>query len=416
MKVDVAIIGGGLMGSATALQLAKVGQKVIVLEKNSPGRHASGVNAGGLRRLNRHPAEIPLAVVAAQMWRDIHELVGSDCDVQLSGQVRVAENETDLEKLEERATLVRSLGFDHEQIITRDRLYQLVPALAPHCVGGLYTAGDGFARPYHALTAFRRQAQSLGVEYRAGCRVTGLERLDDSWRLMTSSDWRRSDEGRKSVPGNFEFVEAAILVNCAGAWAGKVCALLDEPVPLQVGAPMMMVTERLPHFLDPVVGAASRKLSFKQMQNGTVLIGGAYLADYNLDQETTEIDFTKLSESSRTVVELFPRMAQVRIVRTWAGLEAFMPDRIPVIGPSAKAPNVYHAFGFSAHGFQLSPVVGRIMSELILERQSSLPIEPFAIQRFQSSPELNSPSGKAGASPVISSLSCVSRGDSRATP
>ena len=138
-----------------------------------------------------------------------------------------------------------------------------------------------------------------------------------------------------------------------------------------------------------------------------MLIGGAYLADYNLDQETTEIDFTKLSESSRTVVELFPRMAQVRIVRTWAGLEAFMPDRIPVIGPSAKAPNVYHAFGFSAHGFQLSPVVGRIMSELILERQSSLPIEPFAIQRFQSSPELNSPSGKAGASPVISSLSCV---------
>ena len=369
MKVDVAIIGGGLMGSSTALHLALSGQKVIVLEKNSPGRHASGVNAGGLRRLNRAPAEIPLAVVAAQMWRDIYSLVGSDCDVKLSGQVRVAENAADLQKLEERAALVRSLGFEHEQLIGRERLYQLVPALAPHCVGGLYTAGDGFARPYHALTAFRLKAQSLGVKYRTGCQVTGLERLNNCWRIVT--------EAAK--------FEAPILVNCAGAWAGQICAYLDEPVPLKIGAPMMMVTERLPHFLDPVVGAASRKLSFKQMQNGTVLIGGAYLAEHDMVTETTEIDFTKLSESSQTVLALFPKMAKVRIVRTWAGLEAFMPDCLPVIGSSTKQPNVYHAFGFSAHGFQLSPVVGRIISELILNHKSSLSLEPFSIQRFQSS-------------------------------
>ena len=368
MTADVVIIGGGLIGSSTALHLAMAGQRVIVVEKNSPGRHASGVNAGGLRRLNRHPAEIPLAVVAARMWRDIHSLVGSDCDVKLSGQVRVAENAADLEKLEERAAMVCSLGFDHEQLIDREHLYRLVPALAPHCVGGLYTAGDGFARPYHALTAFRRKAESLGVEYRTGYRVTGIERVGDRWRVV-------SEQSKLDAP---------ILVNCAGAWAGQVCDYLDEAVPLKVGAPMMMVTERLPPFLEPVVGVASRKLSFKQMQNGTVLIGGAYLADHDMGKETTEIDFFKLSESSRTVVELFPRMAGVRIVRTWAGLEAFMPDRIPVISASGKEPNVYHAFGFSAHGFQLSPVVGRIMSELILNQKSSLEIKPFSIQRFQS--------------------------------
>ena len=369
MKVDVAIIGGGLIGSSTALHLAMGGQRVIVIEKDSPGRHASGVNAGGLRRLNRHPAEIPLAVVAAQMWRDIHSLVGSDCDVKLMGQVKVAENAADLQKLAERAALVHSLGFDHEQLIDRDRLYQLAPALAPHCVGGLYTAGDGFARPYHALTAFRRKAQSLGVEYRTGCRVTGVERVGDCWRVV-------SEQAK---------LEAPILVNCAGAWAGQICDYLNEPVPLKVGAPMMMVTERLPPFLDLVVGAASRKLSFKQMQNGTVLIGGAYLAEHDMGNETTDIDFSKLAESSRTVLALFPRMAGVRIVRTWAGLEAFMPDHIPVIGASAKAPNVYHAFGFSAHGFQLSPVVGQIMSELILSHKSSLEIGPFSICRFQPS-------------------------------
>ncbi len=368
MSFDVAVIGGGLIGSSTALHLAKQGKRVCVIEKATPGRHASGVNAGGLRRLNRHPAEIPLAVEAAEMWRHISDLVDSDCDVQLGGQVRVAENADDLKKLEQRAELVRSLGFEHEQIINRDRLYELVPALAPHCVGALYTEGDGFARPYHSLTAFRLKAQQLGVTYLSGCEVTGIDKVADNWQLQTSGD----------------VINADAVVNCAGAWAEKVCAALGEPVPLKSGAPMMMVTERLPPFLKPVVGAASRKLSFKQMQNGTVLIGGAHLAKHDMTNESTEIDFSALAESSRTVMALFPQMAKARIVRTWAGLEAFMPDQIPVIGPSSTAEGVFHAFGFSAHGFHLSPVVGRIMAELVLSGQSSLPIEAFAIERFAS--------------------------------
>lgn len=379
MSLDVAVIGGGLIGSSTALQLAKQGLRVTIIEKATPGRHASGVNAGGLRRLNRNPAEIPLAVAAAEMWRHITDLVDSDCDVRLNGQVRVAENADDMVKLEQRAELVRSLGFEHERLISREQLYQLVPALAPHCVGALYTEGDGFARPYHTLTAFRLKAQQLGVLYRTGCQVTGIERIADNWRLQTTQG-----------P-----IDAPVVVNCAGAWAEKICAELGEPVPLKSGAPMMMVTERLPAFLEPVVGAASRKLSFKQMQNGTVLIGGAHLARHDMASESTEIDFTALAESSRTVMALFPQMARVRIVRTWAGLEAFMPDQIPVIGPSSKASGVFHAFGFSAHGFHLSPVVGRIMAELVLNGESSLPIAPFAIDRFVSTTSDPTQTGQA---------------------
>ncbi len=143
-----------------------------------------------------------------------------------------------------------------------------------------------------------------------------------------------------------------------------------------------MVTERLPHFIDPVIGAASRKLSFKQMQNGTLLIGGAHLAKLDFEQELTEMDWHKLSESARTVMALFPQLKDVRIVRTWAGLEAFMPDNLPVIGPSAKSDKAFHAFGFSAHGFQLSPIVGLIMSQLILDGRTKIPIEAFRIDRF----------------------------------
>jgi sarcosine oxidase subunit beta len=216
------------------------------------------------------------------------------------------------------------------------------------------------------LNAFRRKAAALGVHYAPNTAVQAVE--------LDQRDWRVSAKQRE--------YRAPVLVNCAGAWADRVATLLGEPVPLRAGAPMMMVTERLPHFIDPVLGAAGHKLSFKQMQNGTLLIGGAHLADLDLMQERTEINWRKLAISARSVMTLFPQLQDVRIVRTWAGVEAFMPDNIPVISASATASNAYHAFGFSAHGFQLSPVVGKIISQLILDGKTKLPIDAFRIDRF----------------------------------
>lgn len=366
MNSEVLIVGGGLMGSCTALYLAMRGVKSIVLDKDHPGRHASGVNAGGLRKLNRNPAEIPLTVEASRIWANISELVDSDCDVKLSGQARVAESDSDLELLEKRAALVRDLGYEHEQMIDRKRLYELIPALAPHCLGALWCEGDGYARPYHATTAFRHKAASLGVTYLTGTAVNALEREGDNWIASTQSGE----------------IRATIVVNTSGAWGARLAKVVGDDIPLKPGAPTLMVTERLPHFIDPVVGAASRKLSFKQMQNGTVIIGGAHMARLDMAKEHTEIDYSTMAESARTVTALFPQMANARIVRFWAGIEGFTPDNIPVIGPSINAPGIFHAFGFSAHGFQLSPVVGRILSELILDGKSSLPIEPFRADRF----------------------------------
>jgi sarcosine oxidase subunit beta len=366
MKTDVLIIGGGLMGFSIALQLAKRGTSCIVLDKDTPGRHASGVNAGGLRQLNRQPAEIPLSVAAAEMWHDIKSLVDSDCDTYFPGQVRVAENAEDMQKLEQRAAMVQNLGFKHEEIIGQQELYKLIPTLVPHCEGALICRNDGYARPFHALDAFRRKACSQGVQYFTSTRVDEIERDNKGWRLTTPK-------------GKFR---APVLVNCAGAWAGRIAATMGESVPVKPGAPMLMITERLPRFIEPVIGAASRKLSFKQMQNGTLLIGGAHMAELDFNHLKTDMNWSKLAVSARTVMALFPQLKDVRIVRTWAGIEAFMPDNLPVIGRSGTSENAYHAFGFSAHGFQLSPIVGKIISQLILDDQTELPVEPFSIKRF----------------------------------
>jgi sarcosine oxidase subunit beta len=233
-------------------------------------------------------------------------------------------------------------------------------------VGGLLCRNDGYARPFHALTAFRDKACSLGVKYYPSTEVTEVQQNNGGWQATTSA-------GVFSAP---------ILLNCAGAWANNIAQSVGEQVPLTPKAPMMMVTERLPHFIDPVVGSASRKLSFKQMQNGTLLIGGAHLAELDMETLQTQINWPKLAVSARSVLALFPQLKNVRIVRTWAGIEGFTPDSLPIIGPSLQAAGLFHCFGFSAHGFQLSPIVGEIMSELVVDGHTNHPIEPFTINRF----------------------------------
>jgi sarcosine oxidase subunit beta len=148
---------------------------------------------------------------------------------------------------------------------------------------------------------------------------------------------------------------------------------------------MLMITAPMAPFLEPVIGATGRTLSFKQFRNGTVLIGGGHRGRLDRDHNRTEIDFAKLAVSARTVWDLFPVMRQAEIVRCWAGIEARMPDDLPVIGPSAASENAFHAFGFSAHGFQLGPIVGAIVAELVTGGRTNLPIAPFRVDRWQRS-------------------------------
>ena len=173
---DAIVIGGGLHGCSAALHLALRGLSVILLEKDHVGRHASGVNAGGVRRLGRALPEIPLAVASARIWREIEDLVDDDCGFESSNQIKVAENEEGLEQLKDRAAQVRALGFDHEEIFDRESLRDLLPAVARHCVGGMIVQGDGHANPPRTVQAFRRKGETIGVQVREGTAVRQIER------------------------------------------------------------------------------------------------------------------------------------------------------------------------------------------------------------------------------------------------
>jgi len=367
-NAEVLIIGGGLHGSSTALHLARAGVPVLVLEKNHVGRHASGVNAGGVRTLIRHPAEIPLALAALKLWYHIGDLVDDDCGFDQHGQVCVAENDADVATLRERLALMHELGYAHEEWIAADEVRALAPSIAPTVLGGIIARGDGAADPYRTTLAFCRKAQALGACFVEGARALRVVREAGQWRVTTA------DGATYTAP---------TLVNCAGAWADQIAAQLHEPVPVTPIAPMMLVTLAMPHFLDVVVLGCGRPLSFKQRANGTVLIGGGRRARVDRNTETTELDFHALAQGAAMVCELFPHMRGAVVNRGWAGIEARMPDDIPVIGASARHERAFHAFGFSAHGFELGPIVGKILADLITRGNTDLPIAAFDIQRFQ---------------------------------
>ncbi len=113
-----------------------------------------------------------------------------------------------------------------------------------------------------------------------------------------------------------------------------------------------------------------------------LIVGGGYRARGDPARETSRLDLAGLHAGAMTAVGLFPRLRDVAVLRCWAGFEGRTPDELPVIGPGRTGEGVFHAFGFSGHGFQLAPVVGRILAELIVEGATDLPIEPFRIDRF----------------------------------
>jgi len=262
---------------------------------------------------------------------------------------------------------VEALGFSHERLIDQAELRRRVAALAAHCVGGLAVDDDGAADPYRTTMAFARRAREAGAEVLEGEGVTALERSGEQWLVQGL-------QGRYRAP---------IVVNAAGAWAARLAALAGEVVPLRTRASMMIVTERMPRFVEPVIGATGRPLSFKQTACGTVLIGGGQQGQAVLEAEQSFVRLPNLARSAQTAIALFPCMRDIRMVRSWCGIEAEPPDRLPVIGPSAVAPGLIHVFGFSGHGFQLGPVTGFAVADLIVRGRTELPIAALGVERFK---------------------------------
>ncbi len=366
------IVGAGIHGCSIAMFLAKAGWKVIVVEKNIAGRHASGVNAGGLRLLMRDWQEYPLAQLAITHWANLDALVGEDaaklCEVRLgTSQIAVALDQAELTWAEARAKDMKRRGLGEEELLAQEEVRRLLPGISQAAIGGLISRRDGHANPAASARAFREAAKAAGATIIENCRVLGLGEISaGGWKVETST-------------GTYE---GGILVNCGGAWGSRIAALADEDLPERVMAPSMMVTMRIQPFITPVVIGIDRPLSFKQSAAGSLVIGGGILGEACLDQDTSFTVMDRMAQSAAATIEAFPALAQVSILRTWTGLEGGTPDGIPIIGPGTKHPNLWHAFGFCGHGFLLAPAVGELVARSLIEGKTDSLLAHFSPGRF----------------------------------
>jgi sarcosine oxidase subunit beta len=378
---DAIVIGGGLMGLSVAWALRQRRLHVRVLEATSVARHASSASAGGVRSLNRHPAEIPLARAALPLWSTLHKELGHPCGFQVSGQIRIAEDADAMAALAARAALSRELGYTHEHLIESSELRARCPQLASHCQGALLVDDDGFADPLATVHAYRLACLYAGVSIEEGVKVVSIDKGTEGLHLHCR---RRADD----VHRNTMTVEyhTRHCINAAGAWGSTLSASAGEPVALRPVALQMAVTEPLPHFVSAVIGCHGRKLSLKQSTAGAVIIGGGFegqVREHATSQLQGTLNQTNVVENLGNAVALFPHLQHARVVRQWAGIEGMTADALPVLGPSSRLPGLVHAFGFSAHGFALVPVVGPLVADIIDGRNINLPIDAFAVDRFK---------------------------------
>jgi sarcosine oxidase subunit beta len=354
------------MGLAAAFEIARRGARVTVLERDIVGRHASTLNAGGVRRVNRHVAELALAHQALALWPDLSERLGADVRFQRSGHLLVAEDEAELARLAARVGEANASGHAHERLIERAEAREIAPALADHVVGGLWGEGDGHADPRATLEAYRSAAEGVGATILEGTTLRSLSRADGAWIAATSA-------GRLAAP---------VLLNCAGAWGGRVAAMAGDPLPVEPRAPMAMLVAPRPRFLGPVIQTLTRRLTLKQREDGAVAIGGGHRA--RLDGAGWPAIVPAEAEANlATAVSLFPaHLAGARPARVWAGVEGYAPDNVAILGPSGRQEALIHAFAFSGHGFALVPAVGQAIAILAGGHPLSTDICSLSPERF----------------------------------
>ncbi len=368
---DVIVVGAGIMGSTAAFFLRQRGRSVTLLERGLAGQQASGVNFGNVRRQGRYLSQLPLANRAREIWGRLPELVGEDCEFLARGHLRVCFRPEVVGQFEAYAANAQELGLNLE-LLTPGQIRERFPYLGHGVLAGSFSPLDGHANPRLVAPAFARAAARLGVAVRENTEVLDIQKHGEDFVV--------------EVAGGQQFRAPVVLVT-AGAWAGAMCAAMGEPVDLIARGPTMAVTEPVSYLIEPSLGVSTpvveETVYLRQITRGNVILGGGTRGPAYPDLKRAYVIPENTMAAMGQFRRLVPGLAKLRIIRVWTGIESYLPDDIPVIGPSVKVPGLYYAFGFCGAGFQIGPGVGDVVAELIDTGRTTTPIEAFSMARFQ---------------------------------
>ena len=354
MATRVVIVGGGLMGLSAAFHLRRAdpGTRVTVLERARVGAAASGASAAGVRAMGRDPAERALALASLARWPGLDRELEAPTRYRRTGGLRLALDEASWRAAgpwvaEQRAARVPV------ELVDAQAARALAPGIAAGCLGGVHAPIDGQAEAVPATEAFADAAKRAGARVEEGAGVRGL--VVEGARVVAV----------ERPAGAREACDVAIVA--AGAWSATLLAAIGVILPIETRPLQMLLTAPGAPTLRPVLGAFDRRLSLKQLDDGAYLIGGGWPARVT---DHADNRYEMLDESVKASLEtaraVFPPVGACALARSWAGLEAFTPDDLPILGPVPGIGGLLVAAGFSGHGFALSPMIGDILARLAL--------------------------------------------------
>ena len=364
-SADIVVIGGGVSGLSSAYFLAKAGKDVVVVEKGFVGGEASGRNGGMITERTDDPDLIPLAVEALKLWATLDDELGYPTEFIQEGRLQVAVSEEEMgDFFSERDEALRH-GINVE-LLDPSEIRDLIPEISARTLGGLFFANGGHANPQRSVQAFAWAFQDMGGRLYQNTAVTGLQVVNDR---VTSVETTGGD------------IAADVVVAAAGPQTALMAEMVGVHVPVAPARVEILATAPLEPLF--TIALAGNGLYGRQAARGNLLFGGGAheWIDVDLTTEPGKPNTPLIRNIARRLAELLPEVADVPVIRSWAGVVEQAPDYLPIID-IPDSPRNYIVVTASAHGFGISPATGKVVSELVLHGESSIDISGLGLDRF----------------------------------
>ncbi|MCI4334783.1 MAG: FAD-binding oxidoreductase [Thermoplasmata archaeon] len=368
-RYAVVIVGGGIVGLFTAYHLARAGTgPIAVFERGFLSSGASGRNGGGVRQQWETGATVALAREAVAAWRRFPGEFGFNPYFRQGGYLFLAESAAELAQLDRVAATVRAAGLPLERLDPRAVARRAPGIRTDRIQGASYLGSDGTLYPFPAIWGAYEAARRLGVDVFLRSEVTAID----------------SEGGRVlGVRVGGRRVAADRVVNAAGGWSGELSRRAGLSVPNVASRHEILATEPMKRFLDPMLIRLSDGLYVSQTMRGE-LVGGLSVPHPPGVVPGPPSSIAFLRRMSASLVDLFPNLSGLNVLRAWAGYYDDTPDGMPVIGEDPRLRGFFHANGFGGHGFMLSPATSLRVARSVLGERTDLDPARFGPARFLS--------------------------------
>lgn len=364
-----------MVGCSIAYHLARHGVRdVVVLERETVGSGTTSKAAGGIRAQFSTETEIRFSIESLEVLAHFKDEFGVDPGFRQIGYLFLIMDEQDLRGFETRMALQRRLGVD-VRVITPREAQAIVPALnVDDVIAAVWGPQDGLAGPAEVTAGFAKRARELGARIVEGIEVTAVERAGGKVR------------GVRTSAGD---IQTPLVVNAAGPTAARVGRLAGVTLPVFPRRRHIFFTQPFPELPGPVPLTHDRASGFyfrKEMEQ--VLLSPGDVEDIGEDQ-IVPMDWGKVEETVTKAVHRLPIIERAQIAGGWAGLRPLTPDDHAIIGPAPGVEGFFLAVGFGGHGFQHSPMTGRMVAEWIVDGKPSMDLSLFDPARFATGAHLS---------------------------